>query len=51
MRIRTNTTITPLGKVKVRATVKAAPMLPALRSSATFSAVPASKRRRTKKRR
>ncbi len=31
MRIKTSTTITPSGKVKVRTTTKAAPMLPAMR--------------------
>jgi hypothetical protein len=52
MRIRTNTALTPSGKVRVKTTVKAAPMLPALRSSATFSVVPTPrKRRRTKRRR
>jgi hypothetical protein len=52
MRIRTNTTFTPSGKVKVKTTVKPAPMLPALRSSSTFSLVPTTtKRRRTRKKR
>ncbi|CAA9454109.1 MAG: hypothetical protein AVDCRST_MAG14-1332 [uncultured Rubrobacteraceae bacterium] len=51
MRIKTSTTITPSGKVKVRTTTKAAPMLPAMRTSSTFSLVPgAPKRRRRKKR-
>src|SRR5215217_3789148 len=31
MRIRTNTTVTPTGKVKVKTATRAAPMLPALR--------------------
>ena len=52
MRIRTNTTLTPTGKVKVRTTTKVAPMLPALRTSSTFSLIPpGKKRRRTKKKR
>ncbi len=52
MRIRTNTTFTPSGKVRVKSTVKAAPMLPALRTSNTFSVLPTrkKKRRRAKKR-
>ncbi len=49
MRIRTSTTLTPSGKARIKTTVKAAPMLPALRASATFSALPKKrKRRRTK---
>ncbi len=52
MRIRTNTTLAPSGKVRVRTTVKAAPILPALRASATYSAgplaVPTRKKRRRK---
>ncbi len=51
MRIRTSTTLTASGKARVKTTVKAAPMLPALRASATFSMVPKRKRRRTKKKR
>jgi hypothetical protein len=56
MRIRTNTTLTPAGKIKVRTTTRLAPMLPALRTSSTFSLVPAApthrkKRGRTKKKR
>ena len=56
MRIRTNTTLTPSGKVKTRVTVKTAPMLPALRTSVTYGlgplAVPTRKKgRRTKKKR
>lgn len=50
MRIRTNTTFTPSGKVRVKTTVKAAPMLPALRTSSTFSALPTTTKRRRKKR-
>ena len=53
MRIRTNTTLTPAGKVRIKTTTRAAPMLPALRTSATFSVVPTRKKRsrRTKKKR
>ena len=55
MRIRTNTTLTPAGKIKVRTTTRVAPMLPTIRTSSTFSLVPAApahrKRRRTKKKR
>lgn len=55
MRIRTNTTLTPTGKVKVRTTTRIAPMLPPLRTSSTFSLVPSvptgRKKRRTKKKR
>ncbi|MDQ3891280.1 MAG: hypothetical protein M3274_00035 [Actinomycetota bacterium] len=51
MRIRTNTTFTPSGKVRVKTTVKAAPMLPALRTSAAFSALPTRKKRRRMKKR
>ena len=55
MRIRTNTTLTPAGKIKVRTTTRVAPMLPAIRTSSTFSLVPEapthSKRRRKKKKR
>jgi hypothetical protein len=55
MRIRTNTTLTPRGKVRVRTTTKVAPMIPALRTSSTFSLIPTAttgrKRRRTKKKR
>jgi hypothetical protein len=56
MHIRTKTTITPAGKVWIKATVKAAPMLPALRASATYAAIPSAiptrrKRRRMKKKR
>ena len=55
MRIRTNTTLTPAGKVKVRTTTRVAPMLPAIRTSSTFSLVPTvptrRKRSRTKKKR
>jgi hypothetical protein len=51
MRIRTNTTFTPSGKVRVKTTVRAAPMLPALRSSATLSALPTRKKRRRMKKR
>ncbi len=51
MRIRTNTALTSSGKVRVKTTVKAAPMLPALRTSATFSAVPPPKKRRRRKKR
>lgn len=50
MRIRTNTTFTPSGKVRVKTTVKAAPMVPALRTSSTFSLVPTPQKRRRKKR-
>ena len=52
MRIRTSTTLTPAGKVKIKTVTRAAPMLPALRTSATFSVVPTrKKRRRAKKKR
>ncbi len=51
MRIKTSTTITPSGKVKVRTTTKAAPMLPALRTSSNFSLVPGAPIRRRRKRR
>jgi hypothetical protein len=55
MNIRTNTTLTPAGKVKVRTTTRMAPMFPALRTSSTFSMFPTAptggKRRRTKKKR
>ena len=55
MRIRTNTTLTPTGKAKVRTTTRFAPMMPALRTSSTFSLAPVGasgrKRRRTKKKR
>ena len=52
MRIRTNTTLTPAGKVRVKTTARAAPMLPALRTSTSFSlASTPKKRRRTKKKR
>jgi hypothetical protein len=52
MRIRTNTTLTPTGKVKVKTTTKVAPMLPALRTSASFSLSPTRKKRsRTRKKR
>jgi hypothetical protein len=55
VRIRTNTTITPAGKVRVKTTVKAAPMLPTLKASTTYSIVPSAapagnKKRRAKKR-
>lgn len=50
MRIRTNTSFTPSGKVRVKTTVKAAPMLPAVRTSSTFSMVPTTTKRRRKKR-
>jgi len=50
IRIRTNTSFTPSGKVRVKTTVRAAPMLPALRTSSTFSMVPTTKKRRRKKR-
>jgi hypothetical protein len=50
MRIRTNTTLTPSGKVRVKTTVRAAPMLPALRTSSTFSVLPTTTKRRRKKR-
>jgi len=49
MRIKTNTTLTPTGKVRVKTTTRAAPMLPALRTSSTFSVVPTRKRRRRSK--
>jgi hypothetical protein len=52
MRIRTNTTLTPTGKFKVRTTTRIAPMFPALQTSSTFSLAPMApssrKRRRTK---
>ncbi len=51
MRIKTNTTLTPAGKVRVKTTTRVAPMLPALRTSSSFSLVPTKKRRRTKKKR
>jgi hypothetical protein len=55
MRIRTSTTLTPAGKIRVRTTTRVAPMLPAIRTSSTFSLVPTvptpRKRRRTKKKR
>lgn len=51
MRIRTNTTLTPAGKVKVKTTTRVAPMLPALRTSSTFSVLPTTKKRRRKKKR
>jgi hypothetical protein len=56
MHIRTKTTITPAGKVRIKAAVKVAPMLPTLRASATYAAIPSAaptrrKRRRTKKKR
>lgn len=51
MRIKTNTTLTPAGKVRIRTTTRVAPMLPALRTSSSFSLVPTNKRRRTKKKR
>lgn len=50
MRIRANTTITPAGKVRVKTTVKPAPMLPALKASTTYSIVPAATPARKKKR-
>lgn len=50
MRIRTNTSLTPSGKVKVKTTVRAAPMLPPLRTSSAFSVLPTTKKRRRKKR-
>ncbi len=51
MRIRTNTKLTPAGKVRVATTTRVAPMLPALRTAATFSVVstPKKKRRRMRK--
>ncbi len=53
MRIRTNTTLTPVGKVGIKTTTRVAPMLPALRTSSTFSVVPTPKKkgRRKKKKR
>jgi hypothetical protein len=51
MRIRTNTTITPGGKVRVKTTVKPAPMLPAIKASTTYSVVPPAPATRKKKRR
>jgi len=50
MRVRTNTTITPAGKVRVKTTVKPAPMLPALKASTTYSVVPSAPSTRKKKR-
>jgi hypothetical protein len=50
IRIRTSTSLTPSGKVKVKTTVRAAPMLPALRTSSTFPVLPTTKKRRRKKR-
>jgi hypothetical protein len=55
MRIRTNTALTPSGKLRVKTTVRAAPMLPALRSSGAYSVLPSAfpkrkRRRRAKKR-
>jgi hypothetical protein len=49
MRIRTNATLTPAGKVRIKTTTRIAPMLPALRTSATFSVVPAPKKKRRRK--
>jgi hypothetical protein len=54
MGVRTKTAITPAGKVKIKAAVKAAPMLPTLRASATYATIPSAtpthrKRRRKKK--
>lgn len=51
MRIRTNTSFTPSGKVRVKTTVKAAPMLPAVRTSSTFSMVPTTTTKRRRKKR
>ncbi len=56
MRIRTKTTITSAGKVRIKTAVKAAPMLPTLRASATYAVIPSAvparrKRRRRKKKR
>ena len=50
MRIRTNTTLTPAGRIRVKTTARAAPMMPAVRTSTSFSLVPTKKRRRKKKR-
>jgi hypothetical protein len=54
MPTQTKTTITPAGKVKIKAAIRAAPMLPTLRTSATYAAMPSvtptsKKRRRAKK--
>jgi hypothetical protein len=50
MRIRTTTTITPAGKVRVKTTFKPAPMLPALKASTTYPVVPAAASTRKTKR-
>ena len=52
MRISTNTTLTPTGKVKVQTTTRISPMLPPIRTSSTFSLIPpapARKKNRLKK--
>lgn len=51
MRIKTSTTLTPSGKVRVRTTTKVAPMLPALKTSSTFSVIPGTPKKRRRKRR
>jgi hypothetical protein len=56
MPTQTKTTITPAGKVKIKAAIRAAPMLPTLRTSATYATIPSvtptrKKRRRAKKKR
>ncbi len=50
MRIRTKTTITSAGKVRIKAAVKAAPMLPTLRASATYAVIPSAAPARRKRR-